>query len=56
MSRLIRWYDLTLVEFRRRWPMLGALVAGQGEGIAASIPGLGPCRSTYCRPQRRVLH
>jgi hypothetical protein len=56
MSRLIHWYDTYLGGLRRRWPLLGALVARGEERIAADIPGLGPCRSTYCRAQRRVLH
>lgn len=36
---------------------MGALVAIRPEQtyVATSIPGLGPCKSTYCQPQRREL-
>ena len=36
---------------------VGALVAIRPEQtyVATSIPGLGPCKSTYCQPQRREL-
>jgi hypothetical protein len=41
---------------RRILPVIGALVAIRPEhtSVANSIPGLGACRSTYCRAERRT--
>jgi hypothetical protein len=41
---------------RQILPVIGALVAIRPEHttVAASIPGLGACRSTYCKPERRT--
>ena len=43
--------------FRSMLPVLVSLLSIRPENtdIATSIPGLGECRSTFCKPERRVL-
>jgi hypothetical protein len=38
-------------------PLFGALVtlSPRPDFIASTIPGIGPCRSVYCKPVRGVL-
>jgi hypothetical protein len=57
MSRLIEFYSVSLAGLRGALPVLGALIAIRPEhtSIAASIPGLGQCKSTFCKPERREL-
>lgn len=57
MSRLIEFCNVSIAGFRGALPLLGALIAIRPEhtSIAASIPGLGQCKSTFCKPERRTL-
>ncbi len=56
MSRFVRVCSVSVSGLRSMLPVLAALVAVRSERafIASSIPGLGPCRSTFCKPERRV--
>lgn len=56
MSRWMTYCNQSLDGLRNMLPVIAALVAVRVDegGIAASIPGLGACKSTYCQP-RRVL-
>ena len=61
MSRFVHFYSISLDGFRSMLPVIAALVAIRPEKtcIASSIPGLGACRSTFCKPERRaasILH
>jgi len=53
MSRLVH---LCTMSFHGLFPMLGALLAARSDEacIAKAIPGIGTCRSTYCKAERRV--
>jgi hypothetical protein len=55
MSRWIQLYSLSVEGLRTALPLIGALIAIRPEqtSIAASIPGLGECKSTFCKPERR---
>ena len=57
MSRWLQLYSLSVAGLRDVLPVIGALVAIRPENtcIAASIPGLGTCKSTFCKPERRDL-
>lgn len=57
MNRLIQFCNASLPTLRGILPVIGALVAIRPEHtcIAASIPGLGACKSTYCKPERRLV-
>ncbi|MGA9420782.1 MAG: hypothetical protein WBW61_00340 [Rhodanobacteraceae bacterium] len=56
MSRLEHLCKASLPGLRSLLPILGALIAIRYDEtcIATSIPGLGPCKSTYCKPERRA--
>ncbi|MEO7874602.1 MAG: hypothetical protein ABIR62_00615 [Dokdonella sp.] len=57
MSRLVEFCNVSLAGFREALPLLSALIAIKPEhsSVAASIPGLGRCKSTFCKPERRSL-
>lgn len=57
MSRWVQLYVLSVAGLRGALPVIGALIAIRPENtcIAASIPGLGACKSTFCKPERREL-
>jgi hypothetical protein len=57
MSRWIQLYSLSVAGLRGALPVIGALIAIRPEHtcIAANIPGLGKCKSTFCKPERREL-
>lgn len=54
MSRWISFCSQSLDGLRNAMPLVVALIALRAETgeIAASIPGLGACKSTYCKPRR----
>jgi len=56
MSRWIHLYSYSIVGIRSMLPVIAALLAIRPENtnIATSIPGLGDCKSTYCKPERRT--
>ncbi|MEP7041692.1 MAG: hypothetical protein ABI843_01440 [Dokdonella sp.] len=56
MSRWIHLYSNSIVVLRGMLPVVAALLAIRPENtsIATRIPGLGDCKSTYCKPERRV--
>ncbi len=56
MSHFVRACSASVSGLRSMLPVLAALVATRAERvfIATSIPGLGPCKSTFCKPERRV--
>lgn len=55
MSRLVHLCTMSFPSLHGLFPMLGALLAARSEDacIAKAIPGLGACRSTYCKAERR---
>jgi hypothetical protein len=57
MSRLVHIYYASFSGLYALLPLLGALLSTQSDEscIAKSIPGLGACRSTFCKPERRVV-
>lgn len=57
MSRFVHFYSVSLSGFRNMLPVIAALVAIRPEQtcIASSIPGLGACKSTFCKPERRAI-
>jgi|GEM_PF-5402791 hypothetical protein len=56
MKQWVRMYTVSVSTLRNVMPVIGALVAIRPEhtNIATSIPGLGACKSTYCKPERRA--
>ena len=56
MSRWVHLYSNSIVGLRSVLPVIASLLAIRPENtsIATSIPGLGDCKSTYCKPERRV--
>ena len=54
MSRLISFCHHSMCGLRDLLPVIGALLAIRPENtcIASSIPGLGACKSTFCKPER----
>lgn len=50
------FYSCSLMGLREVLPILASLMAIRAEHthIATSIPGLGECRSTFCKPERRT--
>lgn len=58
MNQFMRVCGGSVAGLRGLLPMLCALLATrtQDQAIAASIPGIGPCRSTYCKAERRLGH
>ena len=54
MSRWISFYSQSIDGLRHMLPVIGTLIAMRADytHIAASIPGLGECKSTFCKPQR----
>ncbi|MGA9342886.1 MAG: hypothetical protein WBV61_11235 [Rhodanobacteraceae bacterium] len=55
MSMLEQFCTTSLSGLRGLWPILAALIVIRPEHyIATSIPGLGTCKSTYCKPERRL--
>lgn len=57
MSRWLQFYSVSIAGLRDVLPVIGALIAIRPENtsIAASIPGLGACKSTFCKAERRDL-
>ncbi|MEO5558757.1 MAG: hypothetical protein ABIO49_03290 [Dokdonella sp.] len=57
MSRWLQFYSFSVAGLRDVLPVIGALIAIRPEHtcIAATIPGLGACKSTFCKPERRNL-
>ena len=57
MNRLVHVYSVSLSGFRNMLPVIAALVAMRSEQtcIASSIPGLGACKSRFCKPVRRAI-
>ncbi len=57
MSQLVRFCSRSCEGLRGLWPLVGALVTlnPRPDCIASAIPGIGPCRSVYCKPVRRAL-
>lgn len=55
MARIAHFYSTSLIHLRSALPVLEALLAIRPENtaIATAIPGLGTCKSTYCKPERR---
>ncbi len=56
MSQFVRACSVSVAGLRDMLPLLATLVAVRSERafIATSIPGLGTCKSTFCKPERRV--
>lgn len=57
MRRLANFCFFLIAGTRSIGLMIGGLLAIRPEqtSIADRIPGLGDCRSTYCKPQRRSV-
>jgi hypothetical protein len=57
MSRLVHLCSRSYEGLRGILPLFGALVtlSPRPDFIASTIPGIGPCRSVYCKPVRGVL-
>ena len=57
MSQLVRFCSRSYAGLRGILPLIGALVTlhPKPDCIASAIPGIGPCRSVYCKPRRGVL-
>lgn len=57
MSELVRLCSRSYEGLRGILPLVGALVTlnPKPDCIASAIPGIGPCRSVYCKPVRGVL-
>lgn len=56
MSRLVHLCAESLPPFLAAFPFFGLLLAARepDDCIASEIPGLGVCRSTYCKPVRVI--
>lgn len=56
MSQFARACGVSVSGLRNMLPVLAALVSVRTErvSIATSIAGLGPCKSTFCKAERRV--
>ncbi len=56
MSEFVRVCSESVLGLRNLLPVLATLVAVRTGRvfIATSIAGLGPCKSTFCKPERRV--
>jgi hypothetical protein len=56
VSHFVHLYQSSLSGLRRALPVVVGLISiRQGEAcIASSIDGLGPCRSTFCKAERRA--
>ncbi|WP_395680775.1 hypothetical protein [Dokdonella sp.] len=55
MSRLAHLCATSFPGLHSLFPLLGALLAARSDDacIVKAIPGLGTCRSTYCKAERR---
>lgn len=55
MSRFVYYYSASVWGLRSLLPMLAALAATRPDqpSIASSIPGMGACKSTFCKAERR---
>jgi hypothetical protein len=56
MSRLVHLCAMSFPGLHGLFPLLGALLAARSDDacIVKAIPGLGTCRSTYCKAERRI--
>jgi hypothetical protein len=56
MSRLVHFCNESFSGLYALFPLLGALIAPRthDDCIAKAIPGLGTCKSTYCKAERRL--
>ena len=56
MRRLVHLCTMSFHGLNGLFPMLGALLAARSDDacIAKAIPGIGTCRSTYCKAERRI--
>ena len=57
MSHFVHYYSVSLSGLRSMLPVLATLVAVRPDqtSIASSIPGMGACKSTFCKAERRGL-
>lgn len=55
MSRFVHYYSASVSGLRSLLPMLAGLAAVWPDhtSIASSIPGMGACKSTFCKAERR---
>jgi len=56
MSRLVHLCTASFPGLNSLLPLLGAWLSARSDDacIAKAIPGLGTCRSTYCKAERRL--